>query len=185
MFSGPPHDDAPPPQGIGALLEMEIRSDVLEVLCPSSTLPKFCGLGTVIKAIAGSVLLTASALSATVGNPAIAGFVAIVSVAEYMPCGPPAGAANSACTKHDAPAAKVNGGALGQVTWLMLKSVALVPDTVRPVTWIEFVEEGFDRVTLAVLAVWLLPKATTPANTEVGETFKATEPATVPVIEMD
>lgn len=132
--SGPPQVVAPPPQGMGALLDTMKTAEETAEVCPSCRLPKLSGLGAMIKLNVGSVLLTALALSATVGNPVIKGLVTTVSVAEYKPLGPPAGAANSACTTQDAPAATVNGGALGQVTWLMVKSAALVPETVSAVT---------------------------------------------------
>src|ERR1039458_8790107 len=91
MVSGPPQEVAPPAHGICDWAEIAIKFWLGSVDCPTCTLPKSCGLGTLMRPRPASVLVTASPDSAMTGRPEIAGLVAMVRVAVRKPCVPPLG----------------------------------------------------------------------------------------------
>src|ERR1035441_109103 len=149
MVSGPPQEVAPPAHGIGDWEEIAIKFWPASVDCPTCTLPKSCGLGTLIRLRLASVLVTASPDSAMTGRPEIAGLVAMVRVAVRKPCVPPLGW-NFTPRKQDPPAAIVNGRPLNeQLPVVGEKSAALVPASGSDVTWTAVLVEGFEMLILA------------------------------------
>jgi hypothetical protein len=140
--------------------------------------PKLRGEGTLKNVSAGSVLLTASAVNGIDGMFATCGLV-IVSVAVRNPLGPAAGP-KITWKKHDAPPATVNGGRLAQDPLLTEKSV-VSPVMFKPLT-VAAVVVGLLSIMFFKLEVPEVPIATGPIAIEVGETFNAFVPATVPVI---
>ena len=102
-----------------------------------------------------------------------------MSVAVRSPLGPAAGP-KVTDTKQDAPPAIENGGRLAQDPLLIEKSV-LSPVMLKPFTVTEFVV-GLLSAMFFRLEVPEVPIATGPIAIELGETFNAFVPATVPVI---
>ena len=95
------------------------------------------------------------------------------------PLGPTAGP-KVTDTKHDPPAAILNGGRLAHDPLLTEKSV-VSPVMLKPVTVTALVP-GLLRVMFLKLELPEVPIATGPMAIEAGETFNEFAPATVPVI---